>query len=86
MKLNRKFITHNMGAESLLVPTGSAAFKGVVRGNATLGAVLELLREETTEETVVAAMLERYDAPAEKIAEDVRKVIEGLREIGALDE
>lgn len=86
MKLSREFIMHNMGGESILVATGGAAFKGMVRGNATLGAILELLREETSEEAVIAAMLEKYDGPEDTIARDVRTVVDGLRKIGALDE
>ena len=49
MKLNKDFLLHNTGSETILVPTGSAAFSGVVRGNKTLGAVLELLKNDTTE-------------------------------------
>ena len=47
MKLKKEFITHETGTETLLVPTGSAAFAGLVKGNKTLGAILSLLREET---------------------------------------
>ena len=44
MKINKDFLLHNTGSESILVPTGNAGFSGVVRGNKTLGAVLELLK------------------------------------------
>lgn len=86
MKLKKEFITHNTQNESLLVPTGSADFSGIVRGNKTLGAILGLLKTETTEAEVIEAMKERFDAPEEKIASDVRKVIDELRKIGAIDE
>lgn len=86
MKLSKDFITHNTGSESLLVPTGRADFAGLVRGNKTLGAILELLREETTEEEIITAMKARFDAPEEVIARDVRKALTALRDIGALDE
>ena len=86
MKLKEEFIAHDAGAESLLVPTGAAGWAGVVRGNRTLGAILSLLHEDTTEEAVVAAMRERFDAPDGAIERDVARVVEELRKIGALDE
>lgn len=86
MKLNKDFILHIADGETVLVPTGKAKFSGVVRGNKTLGAVLELLRDETTEEKIVAAMKARFDAPEEIISRDVKKALEGLRKIGAIDE
>ena len=86
MKLKKEFITHDTGTESLLVPTGSAGWSGLVKGNKTLGAILSLLKKETTEDAVIAAMKERFDAPAEVIARDVKKALSELRRIGALDE
>lgn len=86
MKLKKEFITHDTGKESLLVPTGNADFSGLVRGNKTLGAILALLKEDTTEEAIVAAMKERFDAPEDVIARDVKKALAELRKIGALDE
>ena len=50
MRLKKEFITHDADGESLLVPTGAAGWSGLVRGNKTFGAMLELLGEETTEE------------------------------------
>ena len=86
MRLRREFITHDTGEESLLVPTAGAGFAGLVRGNATLGAILGQLREDTTEEAIVDALGARYDAPREVIARDVARAIAELRAIGALDE
>ena len=86
MKLNKDFILHAADGETILVPTGNANFSGIVRGNKTLGAVLELLREETSEKDIVAAMKKRFDAPEDVIARDVKKALDGLRQIGAIDE
>lgn len=86
MKLKKEYITHNSSDESLLVPSGSAAFAGIVRGNQTFGAILELLREETDEEAVIRAMCERYNGDREIIARDVHRALTELRSIGALDE
>ena len=86
MKLNKDFLLHNTIDEAILVPTGSANFSGVVRGNRTLGTVLELLKYETTEEAIVSAMHERFNAPKGAVENDVAKVLSELRKIGALDE
>lgn len=86
MKLNKEFLLHNTGGESILVPTGNAGFSGVVRGNKTLGAVLELLKEDTTEAELVAELKVRFNAPEGAVERDVQKALSELRKIGALDE
>ena len=90
MKLKNEFIVHQSGEESLLVPTGNAGFSGIVRGNRTLGVMLELLQEETTETALIAALRERFDAAddasAAAIASDVQKLLGELRAINALAE
>ena len=85
MKLKKEYVAHDAGAESVLVPTGAAGWAGVVRGNRTLGVILSLLREDTTEEEVVAAMRTRFDAPEGEIERDVARAISELRRVGALD-
>lgn len=85
MKLRPEFITHLTKDEAILVPLGNADFHGIVRGNATLGSILELLKQETTEEQIAEAMSREYDAPKETIAADVHRVVEQLRGIGAID-
>ena len=86
MKLKNDFITHDTGTESLLVPTGAAEFSGLVKGNKTLGAILALLKQETTEEEIIATMKARFDAPVEVITRDVKKALAELRKIGAIEE
>ena len=56
MKLKKEFIAHDTGSESLLVPAGGAGFSGLVKGNKTLGVILDLLKEDTTETEIIAAM------------------------------
>ncbi len=86
MKLKKEFIIYTNDNESFLVPTSAAEFSGVVRGNKTMKAILELLEEETTEEAVIAAMKQRFAAPEGAIERDVQKVISEMRKIGALVE
>ena len=86
MKLKEGFIVHDTSSESILVPMGGAGWAGVVKGNKTLGEITELLKTDTTEAEIVAAMEARYDAPEGAIARDVKKAIAELRKIGALEE
>ena len=86
MRLKSDFIFHETEDESLLVPAGGAGFSGLVKGNKTLGAILTLLKEETTEEALLETMCARFDAPRDVIAADVGKALTELRAIGALDE
>ena len=85
MKLKSDFITHNSADESYLVPTSGAEFSGIVKGNKTLGTIVELLKVETTRDQVVAAMKERFEAPEGAIERDVDRVISELQKIGALE-
>lgn len=89
MKLNKNFLIHNTDGDAILVPTGKAEFSGIVRGNKSFGAVLELLnRAESgiSEEEIVASMKARFDAPAGAVERDVNAALTELRKIGAIDD
>ncbi len=86
MKLNPDFLVHKTKNETIIVPTGNAGFSGVVKGNETFGAILEFLKKDTTQQQIVDAMLEQYDAPRKVIEKDVADTISKLRKIGAIDE
>lgn len=87
MKLKTGFITHTIGKEQMMVATGPAAkdFHGLVRSNETAAFIVDCLKKDTTEEEIVSAMLQEYDAPEEVIAADVARIVGKLREIGALE-
>ena len=86
MRLNDKFVTRDMGDTQVMVAVGSASFSGIVRSNKTAAFIVDQLKEETTKEKIVAAMLEHYDVTEERASADVDKVLDKLRGIGALDE
>ena len=48
MKLNNDFLVHTSGNETVVVPTGKASFSGIVKGNLTLGAMLEILKNDVS--------------------------------------
>ncbi|MDD3279909.1 MAG: PqqD family protein [Lachnospiraceae bacterium] len=86
MKLNSNFITHDTEDEQVMVATGSTAFAGLVRNNKTAAFIVEQLKEETTLDKIVDAVFTKYDAPRDVIEKDVRKIIDSLKGIGAIDE
>ena len=85
MKLKESYITHDSDGEQILLDT-SSSFAGLIRSNKTAAFIVECLKEDTTEEKIVEAMLEKYDAPKDVLAKDVSDVIEKLRKVGALEE
>ena len=86
MKLKNGFVTHEMGSEQIMVATGDASFPGLVRSNATAAFIVDCLKDETTKEAIVEAMLNKYDVSEQVAAADVDKILEKLRSVGALDE
>ncbi len=86
MKINSGFIAHNDGEDKLLVSTGATKFSGLVRSNPTAGFIIECLEQDTTEDEIVEKMQQKWEVSDEIARRDVRKIIEQLRGIGAIDE
>ena len=86
MKLKEGFIPHMVEDEMMIVGTGSSGFNGVVRTNKTGAFIVEKLKEETTRQQILDAMIEHYEgAPVELMEKDLDKMLAQLSEIGALD-
>ena len=85
MKLKEGFIIQDVDDTQFMVPVGANSFSGFLRSNETAAFIVDCLKKETTEQEIVEAMLQEYDAPAEVIARDVHSVVEKLQEIGALE-
>lgn len=89
MKLSPNFLIHTQedDGEYLLIPVADASFSGVVRGNKTFGAILNLLKEETTEEEIIECLTVKYEGtPREVIEGDVRRALSELKKINAITE
>lgn len=87
MKLKEGLFTQEYRGKQLLLASGAAAmsFRGVVRSNETAAFIVDQLKTETTEDAIVAALLENYNVTPELAARDVRRIVETLNEIGALE-
>ncbi len=85
MKLKESFITHTYGDEHITVSAGSGSFVGLLRSNPTAAFIIEQLKEETTLQKIVDAMLEEYDAEREIVTRDVKNILDKLMSIDALE-
>ncbi len=88
MKLKEGFVTHKVGEKYIAVATGQVAkeLNGMLRCNDVVNSILTLLKDETTEEQVVSALMEEYEGEEDVIRSEVHKVIEKLCEEHLLDE
>lgn len=89
MKLTKGFITHTLGDEQMMVAAGPAArlFHGMVQSNETAAFIVDFLKNPTTEDAIVDAVLCEYaGVDRQTVVEDVREILAKLRSIHALDE
>ena len=86
MKRSADFLLRDVAGTLVVVPVGAAVstFPGMITLNETAAYIWELLEQEQTVDSLEEAMAERYDAPAEKIREDVEALVERLRSVGAI--
>ncbi len=86
MKLNKNFITHKSDDKQIMISMDNEKFSGMIRSNETAAFIIDMLKEDTTREEIIAKMLNEYNASEELISSDVDKVLSVLRNIGAIDE
>ena len=81
MKLKDGIVTNSIDGASFAVATGKAAksFNGLIKNNPTAAYIFELLKTEQTEDSIVAAMLKKYDADEAVIRADVQELITLLK-------
>lgn len=86
MKIADGFLIHNDGEDTVLVSTGETDFSGLVRSNSSAGFIMKCLENETNEDEIVEKMQQEWDVSDETARRDIRKVVEQLRGIGAIDD
>lgn len=87
MKLKKEIVLGNIDGKDFAIATGklSKKFNGIINNNPSANFIFNLLKTEQTEDSIVSAMLEKYDAPEEVIRADVKEILENLNEIGILE-
>lgn len=85
---NPNYLLREVAGSMVLVPVGEATqdFPGMITINATSAYLWEQLETRQTKESLVAALLNRYDVPEAKAKEDVEKFLKTLLLIGAVTE
>jgi len=88
MKLKYTFEAVDMGEEIICVPVGEGAAQvhGILKLNAEGREIIDLLKEETTEDAVISALAAKYENDRATLAGYVRNVLDSLRSAGLLDE
>lgn len=86
MKLNKDIVLGNIDGNDFAIATGklSKKFNGIINNSPSAAYIFELLKTDQTEDSIVNAMFERYDAPIEEIRSDVKEVLAKLDEVGIL--
>lgn len=86
MKLKKGVVLGNIDGKYFAVATGrlSKKFKGIINNNDTAAYIFELLKKEQSEDSIVAAMCAKYDAPEEEIRADVKEVLKQIKDLGIL--
>ena len=88
MKSKYCFERMELDGEIVAVPVGDNAtdFHAVLNLNEEAMRILELLKEDTTEQEIVANLMLEYEGTADQIAPLVHEYIEQLRKEGLLEE
>lgn len=88
MKLNTMFETMELDDQFIAIPVSEKGqtYSGVIKLNDTGAFILKLLKEEVSEEDIVHAISEEYDAPKEQISADVHQFVDAFRMKGFLEE
>lgn len=81
MKLKNGIVTNSIDGESFAIATGDAAkeFNGLIKNNPTAAFIFELLKTEQTEDSIVEAMLEKYEVDEPTVRADVKELIDLLK-------
>ena len=87
MKLKKGIVLGHVDGSDFAIATGklSKHFSGIINNNPTANYIFELLQKEQTEDSIVKAMFDKYDAPEETIRADVREILEKMNELGILE-
>ena len=86
MRLKDDIVLGNIDGNDFAIATGKLAksFKGIINNNSSAAYIFKLLKTDQTEDSIVKAMLEKYDSTEAVIRADVKEVIEILNGLGIL--
>lgn len=87
MKIKEGFVLRNMGGQPVVVSVGSASkvFNGMIKLNETGEFLWKQMADDATVESLVEALLNKYDVSEELAKQDVTNFIEILKTAGIIE-
>lgn len=81
MKLKDGILTNSIDGENFAIATGNAAknFNGLIKNNSSAAFIFELLKKEQTIDSIVSAMLDKYEVDEAIVRADVEELIALLK-------
>ena len=87
MKIRDNYMLSEVAGMPVVVPLGAeSTFRNMIKLNETGKFLWELLKEETTHEALVRAMVEKYEIDEALASRDLDAFLSSLRSFGALEE
>lgn len=88
MKLKNGIVTNSIDGESFAIATGEASkgFNGLIKNNPTAAYIFELLKTEQTEESIVKAMMDKYEVDEAAVKADVNELLNLLKSKNLIEE
>ena len=88
MKLKNGIVTNSIDGESFAIATGEASksFNGLIKNNPTAAYIFELLKTEQTEESIVKAMMDKYEVDEATVKADVNELLNFLKSKNLIEE
>ena len=82
MKIEKEYILREIAGDYIIVPVRAAAleFNGMITVNETGAFLWEKLREGTTKEELLHAMLEEYEVSEKEAEADIQEFLQMLQE------
>lgn len=87
MKLKYNFVTNEVADKIVAVAVGDDLnkFNGFIKMNGSGAFIFDQLKNDVTEDEIVAEFLKVYDATEEQARETVREFIDGLKKADVLE-
>ncbi|MBO6307683.1 MAG: PqqD family protein [Oribacterium sp.] len=86
MKLKGKFVNEVIGDDTFMVSMDNSVLQGFIRSNQTATFIINCLKEDASEETIVRQMAKKYNISETQAKSSVQSIITELRENNLLDE
>ena len=88
MKIKGTFVIRDIAGDTVIVPVGESAlsFNGMITATKSGAVLWEALETGCSRETLIQALLDRFDVDYETAAADTDKFIEDLASLGLIEE